>query len=108
SGLRETAPPVHARAAAGVPVDPRREGASDRDPRIAAEPALPAGRLPVLAALPARDRRMPGRRPRPARRGRRPRALHPVRGRRRAGTGGGRGGALVVSEPLLRTEGLPR
>src|SRR5262249_21173348 len=105
AGVREAAAPVHERPARGVPVDPRAEGAPDRDPGRAAGPAPPAGRLPLRAALPARVRPLPrgGAAAVPGRR--RARTLLPPRAR---GGRAAREGRRRVSEPLLRTENLTR
>ena len=54
---RRGAAPVHASACSVVPVADRPARADDRDPRRAARPRDPAGRLPLPPALPALQRR---------------------------------------------------
>ena len=95
-------PSVQPGAARRVPVDPRAEGAADRDPGRAAGPRPAAGRLPLPPAVPGGVRRLPAGRP----------ELYQV-GAVRArcllhAPAGGRAGARCRPAPSVRRGARPR
>src|SRR5207342_3289296 len=87
--------PLLAGTTRGVPLAPRPQGAAARHSRLAAEPRESAAGLPLRAALPEGRAALHGGRGSAPFRQRKPRALR------------ARGGG-IVTQTLLRTEGLTR